>query len=1129
MAVTRTSAAERRKRQGFGLPSLPGMRPGRGLEALLLAGGSLAVLFGLILVYLAVTRPLADVQSGLSTGEVLNLNEVRQPEPLLPLLAFLDEPAERSFVAQQIVEFLQKHEVQNVGELGRLRVPVSEIEKSPRLPGLRARAQGTPPGAAAGTLEPAGQEATVHLLTIAQLRQLKPHFIVRSRAQFRTQLLLWGALFFVSFLGVHAFLTLRQSPGNRLLLPILLVLCGLGLMVMISVRDPLRDMLLFRTFVQGVFGGLLLFAAASQLDLESPRLRRLTFLPLGLAAILSILLITLGSGPGGSDAKVNLFGFQPVEVIKILIVVFLSSYFFDRWEFLRELTEKRAGLGALPGRLRLPKLEYMLTPMIALGVVLLFFFLQHDLGPALVLAFLFLILYSTARGKGGVMAVGVAAVVLAFFIGYKLGVPHTVSVRIQMWLSPWDNAFRGGDHLAQGLWAFAGGAFSGTGLGLGQPGRVPEVHTDLVLAAIGEELGFLGVLTVFALWTTLLGLGFRTALRARGIYSFFLILGLTLLLGLQMALIAGGVLGLLPLSGVVSPFLSSGRTAMLANFLIVGLLLAASARSGDGSATERFRGGVRWTALCLGILGLGILGKAALVQVVQPDKILTRGALTLQADGWRRYQYNPRLTEIAATIPRGSIVDRNGIPLATSDPKELERFRSTYERLGVSLAQAGPPGSRLYPFGGRTFHLLGDLRSRVNWGAPNTSYAERDSRIKLQGYDDYSAVVHVRQPAGEMSDLVQLDYTELIPLLRYRWRPEHPDVQKILKRDRTLHLALDIRLQLRAAEILQRAAQQSGFGGAAVVLDAATGDLLASVSYPWPQQLTETATAQPADNAAKALIDRARYGIYPPGSTFKLVTAMAALRHDPALATRQYECKTLPDGRIGNYVKGFGKEIRDDPTDTVPHGTVDLQKGIAVSCNAYFAQLGSYDVGPGPLLETAKLLGISVAVPNTPEQLKKELPQSSYGQGQVIATPFQMARVAATIADGGAMPQGRWVIDESNTRKTAPKPILAGPSVLVISQAMRRVVTSGTAAAYLGRMQPAIAGKTGTAEVQDKKSHSWFIGYAPYDVSGGQRGKKIALSVIIEHGGYGGRLAAPAAGEIVRTAAALGLLGAAGQ
>jgi len=1137
VAVTRSTAADRRSRQPFGPAAPPGLQPaGRGTETLLLAGGMLAVVCGLLLVYFAVTRSSVqiagqptDLQKAMASGEILNLNEVRQPEQIVPLLGFLDEPGERTFVAQEIAKFLQLHQVQNVGELARLRVPVSEVTKSSRLPGLRERAKGTKSASGA-----AANEATVHLLTPAQIRLLKPHFIVRTPAQFRTELLLWSALFFAGFLGVHVFLALRRFPGDVLLLPLLLLLCGVGLMEMISVRDPLRDLLLFRTFVQGVFGGLVLLAAASQVDLESPRLRRLTFLPLGLATTLSVLLITLGSGPGGSDAKVNLFGFQPVEAIKILVVLFLAGYFFDRWEMLRELKEKRGILAALPRWLSVPKLEYALPPIIALAVVLLFFFLQHDLGPALVLAFLFLILYATARGRGGMVAAGALAVVAAFWIGYKLGVPRTVSGRIQMWLSPWDNGFRGGDHLAQALWSFAGGALSGTGLGLGQPARVPEVHTDLVLAAIGEELGFAGVLTVFALWIVLLVRAFRTALGARGVYSFFLILGLTLLLVLQMALIGGGVLGIVPLSGVVSPFLSSGRTAMLANFLIVGLLLAASARPGDGSATERFRGAVRWTAVGLAAVGLGIVAKAAYVQVVRADQVLTSGALTLQADGWRRYQYNPRLVEIAETIPRGSIVDRNGIPLATSDPKELERFRTIYERLGVHVEQAGPPGSRLYPFGGRTFHLLGDLRSRVGWSATNTSYAERDSRIKLQGYDDYVAQVKVRQPTGEMSDLIQLDYTELIPLLRYRWRPQHPAAQRILKKDRTVHMSIDVRLQLRAAEILARQAQQAGFGGAAVVLDTANGDLLASVSYPWPQQLSapETAPAPPPESpetVQKTLIDRARYGVYPPGSTFKLVTAMAALRKDPGLATKPYQCIRLPDGRVGNFVRGFGrKPIRDDATDVVPHGTVDLAKGIVVSCNAYFAQLGTYDVGPAPLVETAKKLGIEVAKPNTPEQLKKALPQSSYGQGQVIATPFQMVRVVATIAAGGAMPQGRWVIDESNTRRAAPEAILTAPAVSLLSQAMRRVVTSGTAAAFLGGVQPAIAGKTGTAEVQDKKSHSWFIGYAPYDA---KAGRKIAVGVIIEHGGYGGRLAAPAAGEIVRTAAELGLIGgsAAGQ
>src|SRR5258707_11964166 len=147
------------------------------------------------------------------------------------------------------------------------------------------------------------------------------------------------------------------------------------------------------------------------------------------------------------------------------------------------------------------------------------------------------------------------------------------------------------------------------------------------------------------------------------------------------------------------------------------------------------------------------------------------------------------------------------------------------------------------------------------------------------------------------------------------------------------------------------------------------------------------------------------------------------------------------------------------------------------------------------------------------------MPQASYGQGQVVATPLQMARVAATLANGGDMPEGRWVLDDSNTRRAAPVPVLAPDLARSLAGSLRRVVTEGTGARYLAGVQPAIAGKTGTAEVKDKGSHSWFIGFAPYESQGGRR---IAFGVIIEHGGYGGRLAAPAAGEIVKTASELG-------
>src|SRR5262249_39742063 len=148
---------------------------------------------------------------------------------------------------------------------------------------------------------------------------------------------------------------------------------------------------------------------------------------------------------------------------------------------------------------------------------------------------------------------------------------------------------------------------------------------------------------------------------------------------------------------------------------------------------------------------------------------------------------------------------------------------------------------------------------------------------------------------------------------------------------------------------------------------------------------------------------------------------------------------------------------------------------------------------------------------------------AAYGQGQVIATPFQMARVVATVAAQGKRPEGRWIAGEDNPRSGAPVEVLDAATTGLVARAMRGVVTEGTAAGFLGGVQPATAGQTGTAEVKDQKSHSWFIGYAPYTPPG-PGGRRVAFAVIVEHGGYGGRLAAPAAGEIVRRAAALGLL-----
>jgi len=574
-----------------------------------------------------------------------------------------------------------------------------------------------------------------------------------------------------------------------------------------------------------------------------------------------------------------------------------------------------------------------------------------------------------------------------------------------------------------------------------------------------------------------------------------------------------------PLSGVVTPFLSYGRTAMLANFALVGMLEAISSRGREAPGPSPFRGVTVAAGAIFAVAGAVVLAKAGYVQVLRSAAIMGQGTLVIEADGARRYQYNPRLQEVMREIPKGAIYDRNGLPLATSNWDELEKHRADYQALGIDIDRACPRGdSRYYPFGGLMFDLLGDLRTRLRWGAGNTAFVERDEARRLRGYDDRPTLVDVKGPQGQITRVIRYDYRELVPLLRHRNEPDNPEVRRVLDRKRDVRLSLDARLQVAVAEILRNQLKLAGKDkGAAVVMDPATGDLLAAVSIPWPVETESGDTPDPAGQTSENYLDRARYGLYPPGSTFKVVTAMAALRKDPALAHKTYECIRLPDNRVGQFLKGSKRPIRDDIQDTAPHGTVDLEKGIVVSCNAFFAQLGSYDVGAEPLWTTANLLGIMTATPNTADQLKKSLPQSSYGQGQVVASPFQMARVAATVANGGAMPQGRWITDETNTRTAAPETVLAADVAATLGKFMREVVTQGTARKAAATTVP-MAGKTGTAELADAPSHAWFIGFAPY----GTGTRKVAVSVLVENGVYGGTNAAPAAAEIVNAAAKLG-------
>ncbi len=236
-----------------------------------------------------------------------------------------------------------------------------------------------------------------------------------------------------------------------------------------------------------------------------------------------------------------------------------------------------------------------------------------------------------------------------------------------------------------------------------------------------------------------------------------------------------------------------------------------------------------------------------------------------------------------------------------------------------------------------------------------------------------------------------------------------------MARDRTVTTSIDIRLQARVAKALEaQLAKAHKQNGAAVVMDPSSGDVLAMVSEP-ALPTTAPSYAGASQSTTDQLFDRARYALYPPGSTFKLVTAMAALRIDPNLEQKQFRCQRLPDGRAGTVIPGWRKPIRDDVGDSA-HGTLSMERAITVSCNAYFAQLGVFSVGAKALSDTARLLDIPAG---EIADLQATMPFASYGQGPVLVTPFKMARVVATIANSGAMPEGRWEIDSSNSRTDA--------------------------------------------------------------------------------------------------------------
>lgn len=477
---------------------------------------------------------------------------------------------------------------------------------------------------------------------------------------------------------------------DPLLLPLMLLLSGWGTLMIwrISPVFGLRQAGWFTLGAAGL-GALLRFGG------DLGWLRRYRYLWLGGGLLLMGATLTLGTNPSGGEQRLWLgccgVYLQPSEPLRLLLVAFLASYLAER----------------LPSRRRL-RLHRWIVELLPLLVVWLFSLLlllaQRDLGTAvLFMALLATLLFLVTQrwemlllGGGLISAGGVLGAVLF----------RSVQARLSTWLQPWADPIGASYQIVQSRIALASGGFLGQGFGLGAPYVVPAAHTDFILSAIQEEWGLIGAIVLLALFATLVERGFRAALLPRDPFAALLAAGLSVSIGLQAVLIAGGATGLLPIVGVTLPLVSYGGSSLITNMLAIGFLLLISTRPKGSSSTRlpivplQSLFTVAWAALALAAVWWGVVRTPLLVHRTD----------------------NPRRSLDSLFAPRGSILDREGNLLAetTGEP-------GSYGRIYLQETSVYPVG-----FDSRVFGQAGVEASMDPWLRGEAGYEPwQAARVRL--------------------------------------------------------------------------------------------------------------------------------------------------------------------------------------------------------------------------------------------------------------------------------------------------------------------------------------------------------------------------------------------------------------
>ena len=379
------------------------------------------------------------------------------------------------------------------------------------------------------------------------------------------------------FMGVYAIahvaIAFLAPHADQVMLPVVALLNAVGLVVIYRLdlaERPGYGPLAERQMLWSLVGvGLMVLTLIVIRDHKS--LSRYSYL-LGLVGLILLALpLVWPQPPGYEEARIWLwlgpFSIQPGEFSKILLLIFFAQL----------LAQKRA-LFTVAGKrflgMTFPRIRDLAPILIVWAIAILIMGISNDFGPALLLFATVLGMVYFATGRASWLFIGVGLVAVGGYAVYQ--VSSKIQERVSNFIDPFADFDGIGNQPANALIGLSWGGITGTGLGYGHPELVPVAHSDYILAAIGEELGFVGIAAVLCLFAVFITRGFRTAMQARDSYGKLLASGLALTIVIQIFVVAGGVSSMLPMTGLTTPFMSAGGSSVMANYILLGLLLRIS-------------------------------------------------------------------------------------------------------------------------------------------------------------------------------------------------------------------------------------------------------------------------------------------------------------------------------------------------------------------------------------------------------------------------------------------------------------------------------------------------------------------------------------------------------------------------